>query len=465
MTRRPVSAASILSRTLLLCPIFFFEFPVTSAVGVNRSIDDTLGDSVTGQRPTYLPSTSGVWEDNTCSGCALAPPISSAFQDTYTAATYNPDLKNISISFDFTGTAIYIFLILANDPDPGISASTAVNITLDGKLTDTFTHTPNSSDRAFLFNESALAFSKTGMKNISHQMVISTSGLNSNYYLNFDYALYTFQGATTTTLSSSVSPTPSSSSSSLSSSSSSSSSTPIGAIVGGVVGGIATVAILAAGLFYCRRRHKRAEQYDREDILQREIDPFILPARPANSAFIDSHPNPTTSSAGPISTFPSSTFPSGSINPTATSSEAGASSIPLPADAKDMLRQQRQQELERQMQHIHDEIQYLQNEAAERNSGTIGSHLDTEVGAGAGTGVDSTSALSSQSSNAVSRGKSIRSTTGNRTEDVSQLKAQIRAMSEHIAYLQEQQNSAWAQGLSDEPPPGYTPTPEGPVVV
>lgn len=52
---------------LFIC-IFLCELSLVSSTAVNRSIDDTLGDSVTGVRPTYLPDTTGVWEDNTCSG-------------------------------------------------------------------------------------------------------------------------------------------------------------------------------------------------------------------------------------------------------------------------------------------------------------------------------------------------------------------------------------------------------------
>lgn len=88
---------------------FLFEISLVFSTAVNRSIDDTLGDSVTGLRPTFLPSTTGVWEDNTCSGCALAPSIDDAFDKTYTAATYNPDLGNISISFDFVGERNHLY--------------------------------------------------------------------------------------------------------------------------------------------------------------------------------------------------------------------------------------------------------------------------------------------------------------------------------------------------------------------
>jgi hypothetical protein len=38
-----------------------------------------------------------------------------------------------------------------------------------------------------------------------------------------------------------------------------------------------------------------------------------------------------------------------------------------------------------------------------------------------------------------------------------EMREQLRVMREQIEYLREQQRSAWAQGLSDDPPPGYTP--------
>ncbi|KAJ3993791.1 hypothetical protein F5050DRAFT_1810195 [Lentinula boryana] len=432
---------------LLFLYAFLRQVTLVSSIGVNRSIDDTLGDSVTGDRPTYLPDTLGVWEDNTCLDCALAPNTSKAFDGTYTAATYNPDLKNISISFAFTGTAIYVYFILANNPDPGISASTAANFTLDGNLVSTFTHSPDSSSSApdFYFNDSALAFSKTSMKNATHQMVISTSGLNSNYYLNFDYALYTFQKPSTATSSSSSAT--SSTTGASASLQSDSKTVSAGAIAGGVIGGVAVVA--SAVWFFCLR-HKKKKTDDHHDdpntVLQSEIDPFILPPAPMSDAY-----TLPDSSFRPPSTFHTSTA---QLNRSATgTSEAvphtSSTLNLLPLDSKAAIRRQRQQELERQMQQIGDEIKDLQIEAAERNAGRDG--MSTMISPTSG---QSRASLSATRSRPV---RSPRSSYG--TDDVSQLKAQIQAMSEHIAYLQDQQNSAWAQGLSDEPPPGYSPGP------
>ena len=50
---------------------------------------------------------------------------------------------------------------------------------------------------------------------------------------------------------------------------------------------------------------------------------------------------------------------------------------------------------------------------------------------------------------------------------IGEMREQLRIMKEQIEYLREQQRSAWAQGLSDDPPPGYTLTTRysGPTVV
>ncbi|KAF9030411.1 hypothetical protein BDP27DRAFT_1246162 [Rhodocollybia butyracea] len=158
---------------------------------VNRSIDDGFGDSVTGQKPVFLPITPGVWANQSCTSCAIQPPTSDAFDNTYTAATYHPALDNISITFDFTGTAVYIFFILVNRPANQVTATTAVNFTLDGSLIGNFNHSPNSTLPEFQFNANALAFSTTGLKNASHRMVISASSPRESIFVNFDYALYT----------------------------------------------------------------------------------------------------------------------------------------------------------------------------------------------------------------------------------------------------------------------------------
>lgn len=92
------------------------------------------------------------------------------------------------IHFD-TGTAIYVFFILANNAGPGITSKTAVNITLDNQSPIPFEHTPDISSTDLQYN--ALVFSKADLENVHHSLIISVSGIQEEIYVNFDYAIYT----------------------------------------------------------------------------------------------------------------------------------------------------------------------------------------------------------------------------------------------------------------------------------
>ena len=87
---------------LFLIPLLW-NLPLVLTRIVNRTIDDQFGDSDTLQRATYLPTTSTVWQDQSCSGCLIQPDISRAFKGTYTAATYNPQLGSMNITMKFNG--------------------------------------------------------------------------------------------------------------------------------------------------------------------------------------------------------------------------------------------------------------------------------------------------------------------------------------------------------------------------
>ncbi|KAF9065713.1 hypothetical protein BDP27DRAFT_1366207 [Rhodocollybia butyracea] len=246
------------SNTGALFLVLFLQVTAVRLQAVNRSIDDTFGDSVTGQRPVFSPTTPGVWANQSCTRCAIQPPTSDAFDGTYTASTYNSTLGNISITFDFIGTAVYIFFILVNNPpNPNIAATTAANFTLDGALVGNFTHAPDPLLPDFQFNESALAFSTSDLENATHQMVISTSGLNESIFVNFDYALYTFENAVETESLTSESQSPTFVTSTGSSPRSTTKNrSPVGAIVGGVIGGLAALGASVAVLFFRWRQSR-----------------------------------------------------------------------------------------------------------------------------------------------------------------------------------------------------------------
>ncbi|KAG6812414.1 hypothetical protein H0H92_002990 [Tricholoma furcatifolium] len=167
--------------------LFFYSW-VAAAASVNRTIDDTYGDSVTGAKPSYLPTSSSVWQGPSCTGCYIQPDPDEAFDRTWTAATYNPGLGSMSIEFSFTGTAIYVFFILANYVAEGITTETACDFVLDGTTVSSMDHTPSTST-ALEYN--SLVFSQTNLANAAHTLEIVTSGYNRDIFVNFDYAIYT----------------------------------------------------------------------------------------------------------------------------------------------------------------------------------------------------------------------------------------------------------------------------------
>ena len=73
--------------------------------GSNRTIDDTHGDSVTGELPKYLSSSNAGWNSGpTCSFCALKPDADKFFMGTWHDDTLDEGAAgNNSITLSFTG--------------------------------------------------------------------------------------------------------------------------------------------------------------------------------------------------------------------------------------------------------------------------------------------------------------------------------------------------------------------------
>ncbi|PFH51668.1 hypothetical protein AMATHDRAFT_58418 [Amanita thiersii Skay4041] len=170
---------------MLLGPFVIFALCQTQlpAAQFNRTIDDTFGDQVTGKRPLFLPNTTGVWGNKTCNECKIQPDPALAFHGTWAAAAYQEGLENISIALDFTGVAIYAFFTLSSD------AVTNCEIVLDYGIRDLFIHWIEPTLNKMEYN--TLIYSKTGLENKAHQLLISTAPLLTGYYLSFDFAIYT----------------------------------------------------------------------------------------------------------------------------------------------------------------------------------------------------------------------------------------------------------------------------------
>ncbi|KAF8998267.1 hypothetical protein BDQ17DRAFT_1411126 [Cyathus striatus] len=411
---------------------------------VNRTIDDSLGDSDphTFTKPLYNPP-SGVWDDETCQKCAIKPDPSKAFKNTYTAATYNPGLQNVSISMGFEGTAIYVYFILANNQGDGITTLTVANFTIDGQMVGTFRHDPDLTSTDILFNQ--LVFNKTDIPNGVHQLIISTSDVDFSVFINFDYAIYTHVD--------SVDPAPSSTSStstqSFSSSPTTTSSIPSNtnpnakkrsfySIVGGVVGAGAVVLIGAIiGSYFCWKRRARRRQFqpthrgvaelnDQDMPNASDTATMMTPLLPLGNSGADlSGSNqllsPASKAPTSLSFIPGDTK-SNSYDPSSLSSQS------VTAIGRDEIRQARQRELQRRLLVIHQEMNELRAELSTHEVPGASAEIFEIAQAG-----------------------------GDSDEIVRGMSEQMQAMQAQIEFLQSQQQSEWAQGLTNDPPPGYTP--------
>ncbi|KAF8998270.1 hypothetical protein BDQ17DRAFT_1309300 [Cyathus striatus] len=458
----------------------FYLLSFTLAGIVNRTIDDSFGDSQTFQLPLYQPAV-GAWDDETCQGCSIKPDPSKAFKNTYTAATYNPGLKNVSISMGFEGTAIYVFFILANNQGDGITTITMANFTIDGQIAGSFTRAPDLTSTDILFNQ--LVFSKTDIPNGIHQLVISTSGVNFDVFVNFDYAIYTHVDGVDASPSSSssskasttftrIQSSTSKSSSSKASASSTASSAPhndsklnsnaksrmVASIVGGVVGALVLIGAII-GCFFCWKRRTRKRLVDptweiagpvHQDMISGSnmvtvTTPFLASFNPdssdhntasepeansgntslASNQLLSSHSlaslndvrdtqRDTTPYELPSSSGHSFTV-SDAISPT-----LGSSST----TSREQIRRARQSEIKRRLHVVNQEMNELRSELSTPNTGA---------------------------------GRSEKARTGGDDDEMSRMREQVQDLQSHIELLQSQQESAWAQGLSNDPPPGYTP--------
>ena len=92
---------------------------LSSAVLVNRTIDDQFGDPITSTYPVYSPV--GDWQQGaTCSDCAIKPDVSKAFDGTWHDSTFYPGSTPKSVSVTFNGASFrclpqsFLFLLSFN---------------------------------------------------------------------------------------------------------------------------------------------------------------------------------------------------------------------------------------------------------------------------------------------------------------------------------------------------------------
>ncbi|KAK0216424.1 hypothetical protein EDD85DRAFT_995841 [Armillaria nabsnona] len=266
---------------LAILPFLLLHLTVAGQL-INHTIDDTLGDELTGFKVQYCPysqpsnGSALVWKNALqCSDCAIVPDRSLAMNDTWTSATYFSSLGNMSAELTFHGSAIYIYLIVSNYPQStGLVSEVICDFRMDGEIVGSYNH---MTDGTYRFEYDVLAYNNTALNDDDHTFLIETTGTQSSYII-FDYALYTnsqpsVTGPTTqspgSTTSESVGTSRSSvyvSSSSSSSLAPSSSAVPLSphsvkALTAGITVGVSALIIFPVSLvLYIRRRRRRVNE-------------------------------------------------------------------------------------------------------------------------------------------------------------------------------------------------------------
>ena len=178
----------------------------------NVTVDDELGDSETGQLPTYSPQ--DIWDQGaTCTGCTAKLNKSLTFDGTWHDTTYTPGGEPRTIEINFTGeclvkkdllnhelinndcimktegTAVYTFFTLANLIQYS-DTLTNVSFTLDNNAVGTFEHIPTSSTD---FNYSVPVYVNESLENVPHNLLIAAIGPDSlkKSLILFDNLIYT----------------------------------------------------------------------------------------------------------------------------------------------------------------------------------------------------------------------------------------------------------------------------------
>ncbi|KAJ7348879.1 hypothetical protein DFH08DRAFT_697253, partial [Mycena albidolilacea] len=143
-----------------------------------------------GALPSYSPVSFWNVGASCGGGCAVHLDPALAFNHTWHDSSQFPGSNPVSVSLQFTGTAVWVFCIV-----PPITTSEITRYNLSFNLDDrahrgTFLFTPTSSSE-FLYNVPAVSLPT--LPNAAHTLSITTDdSVNGSIFL-FDYAVYTLK--------------------------------------------------------------------------------------------------------------------------------------------------------------------------------------------------------------------------------------------------------------------------------
>ena len=240
-----------------------FLAPASSEL-VNITVDDQLGDPITGLVPQYFPNDVTVWHAGSptenCTKCHLNPgtmDLSKIYGKTWHDSTPLDLTTPTTITVHFTGSAVYVFNIVPNTLPNSTITLANITFSIDGSDPYAFFRQPDPNSNTIMYNQ--LVYRNTALEDGPHTLTMTVGPYSLAL---FDYLLYT-QGSNTTSASASSTLTNAGQSSSPQPStptSARSSSTPVGAIAGGVVGGVVLLSGVTFVAFLLGRRRTLSQQ-------------------------------------------------------------------------------------------------------------------------------------------------------------------------------------------------------------
>lgn len=156
-----------------LVVLALFGSAVVAGISLNVTIDDTLGDSVTGNQIVYSPADN--WQSSSnCSECASTFAMAMVYDRTWTLSTHP---GNATISF--YGSAVYVYCIIADYAE--------MAFLIDDLFVGTFTFSPSTE----LYNYPVYT---NGELPMGYHTLIIMNGVNeTSSGAVLDYIVYTTQ--------------------------------------------------------------------------------------------------------------------------------------------------------------------------------------------------------------------------------------------------------------------------------
>ncbi|KAG8218020.1 hypothetical protein J3R82DRAFT_6215 [Butyriboletus roseoflavus] len=196
----------------------------------NTTVDDAV---LTGAVvPQYLPNQSEWNIGNTCTGCFVQPDPSLAYNGTWHDTTYSPNNNYTqTIEFTFTGSALYIFFIIANSVRYATTLTDVQFVLDNGVATSTYTHAPGTTTN---YQYNVPVYVNESLASGQHNMTILPVNTGNNVLILFDYLIY----STDTSSSASPSVPAASNSPSASATSNGTQGTSSGPNIGAIIGAV-----------------------------------------------------------------------------------------------------------------------------------------------------------------------------------------------------------------------------------